>query len=171
MTRNRTQDRPVTLESPISAAHLPAAAALWGRHFACPRAALTARSVCARHGIVALNATGRVVGVAGFRDAGGGFLRRAPWWGGLFYRDAPATAALVIDGIVALPRGEGVGRALIRAALAEAGRQARPGLRAEVRGRNADALRFYRRLGFVEEGRGRYGWAWSGQALLMRLPA
>ena len=29
MTRNRTQDRPVTLQSPIPAAHLAAAGALW----------------------------------------------------------------------------------------------------------------------------------------------
>ena len=169
MMRNRTQESPFILESPISAAHLADAAALWGRHFAWPRRALPAARICPAHGVVALDRAGQVIGVAGLRDADGGFLRRASSLACVLYRGAPATSALVIDGIAtALPR-QGIGRALIFAALDEAGRQGRPGLQAEVALGNQTARAFYRSLGFAEQGRGRYAWPWSGPVLLLHL--
>jgi RimJ/RimL family protein N-acetyltransferase len=46
-----------------------------------------------------------------------------------------------------------------------------PGLRAEVRNTNPDALAFYDRLGFVSQGSGRYGLPWWGQVHVLRRDA
>lgn len=153
--------------TPVPATLLPEAARLWRRHFRPPGRG----QVCAAQGIVALDRAGHLAGVMGLRDASGGFWRPARVSGLLLlYRACPPTSDLVIDGIAAVrPRG-GAGRSLIAAGLAEAARRGRPGLRAELRMRNHAALAFYRSLGFSEVTRGRYGWPWGGQVIIMRLP-
>lgn len=154
--------------TPIPAPLLPDAARLWMRHFRPPGRG----QVRAAQGIVALDKAGRLAGVMGLRDASGGFWQAARASGlMLLYRACPPTSDLVIDGIaVVQPRG-GAGRRLIAAGLAEALRRGHPGLRAELRSRNHTALAFYRSLGFAEVARGRYGWLWGGQVVVMRLPA
>ncbi|WP_221035974.1 GNAT family N-acetyltransferase [Paracoccus siganidrum] len=162
--RKATQGQPMQILSPIPDAILPQAGRLWRRHFG---GLGRVRGFRAANGAVALQG-GRVLGVIGFRDAGGGF---ATWRAGLaaiLFRPAPPTGDLVIDGIVArLPR-RGIGRALVARAEAEARARGRPGLRAEVAAGNRAALAFYRRLGFVEETRGRFGWPWTGTVLVLR---
>lgn len=152
----------------------PQAEALWRRHFAPPGGGQGRPG----HAIAALDASGALSGVMGLRDADGGFWQPAgrgigP---GLFrslFRACPPTEDLVIDGIAAMRLRQGAGRALIEAAMAEAQRRGRPGLRAELRLANGAALAFYRSLGFCEVTRGRYGWPWGGTVLIMRraLPA
>lgn len=168
MMRKATQDRSVRVACPIPPDLLPAAAALWWAHFGMgPRRARFRGD----RGVVAVDEAGRVLGVAGLRDAGGGF---APQGAGLLtplFRAAPPTADLVIDGIaVARPR-QGVGAQLLMAAMAQARAHARPGLRAEVRAANGAARAFYAALGFEEEGRGRYGLPWWGQVVILRRDA
>lgn len=153
--------------NPIPQALLPAAARLWWRGIG-PGWAVRVPPVRASHGIVALDGAGRLAGVAGLRDASGGFLGRIPLAARLFFRAAPPTADLVLDGIVAARPREGAGRALVRAACAHARAGGHPGLRVEVRARNRGALAFYARLGFHETARGRFGWPWSGMVVLMR---
>lgn len=168
MMRNPTQDRDIRMASPIPAHALEDAAALWWRHFGGWGGVGPCR---AERGVVALDDAGRVLGVAGLRDAGGGF---APERGGLLrhlFRAAPATGDLVVDGIAVVQGRRGIGRAL----LAEADRQAvlrgRPGLRVEVRASNAPARAFYEATGFQEETRGRFGLPWWGQVLVLRRDA
>lgn len=153
--------------SPIPALALPGAAELWWRAFGVGKCRQPA-VYSAAHGIVALSGDGTVVGVAGLRDARGGFLRANPLLAGLAFRPAPPTADLVIDGIIAAEPRQGIGRALIAAAAARAETDGHPGLRAEVALRNLAARAFYQRMGFVEVGRGRYGWPWSGQVVVLR---
>ena len=150
--------------SPIPDPLLPAAGRLWWRHFGNPL--IRVRGFSAANGAVALRGR-QVAGVIGWRDHQGGFLQGGSGLVALLYRPAPPTADLVIDGIaVACPR-EGLGRALIARAEAEARTRQRLGLRAEVAARNAAALAFYGDLGFQEQGRGRFGWPWTGQVLLL----
>ncbi|MBU3029631.1 GNAT family N-acetyltransferase [Paracoccus marinaquae] len=167
--RKSRQVHPLQIRSPIPAAALPAAAALWwgGVGPGWPRQVPEVR---ASHGIVALDARGEVQGVAGLRDGAGGFPAHVPLLARLAFRAAPATADLVIDGIVVREPGQGVGRLLIEAAGGHARAGGHPGLRVEVAARNHTACAFYRRLGFAEIGRGRYGWPWSGEVLLLRRP-
>ncbi|MBM3605214.1 MAG: GNAT family N-acetyltransferase [Alphaproteobacteria bacterium] len=153
---------------PIPSAALPAAAALWRAHFG---AFGWPAQVRPGQGVVALDAGHGVLGVMGLRDSQGGLaasdLAAPPW----LFRPAPATADLVIDGLaVRLPR-RGIGRALVVEALRQAGLRQRPGLRAEVRARNRDALAFYDSLGFAEEARGQFGLPWWGQVRVLRLAA
>lgn len=160
--------------TPIPDAHLPEAARLWwdsfgraARPFGGPGQADPAR------GVAALGDDGRVIGVLGLRDAGGGFFDLPPGWLDRLYRAAPATDDLVIDGVAVLPgaRRAGVGRALVSAASARARAMGRPGLRAEVLARNRAALGFWTALGFHLIGRGRAGWIWNGPILMLRQDA
>lgn len=153
---------------PIPAPLLPDAAALWRAHFG--RGGWP-RRVDAGHGLVALDAAGAVAGVMGLRDAAGGFAEADAGWRGLLFRAAPATGDLVIDGLaVRLPR-RGVGAALVARARVLARDAARPGLRAEVRARNRDALAFYADQGFQPQAVGRYGLPWWGPVHVLRLAA
>lgn len=153
--------------SPIPDAALPAATRLWWRHFGLPRPCPVLR-MRAGHGIAALDGSGNVLGVLGLRDAAGGFpASRLPL---PLFRAAPPTADLVIDGIAVRRMRRGTGRALVARALLEAEWRGHPGLRAEVRLRNCGALEFWRRLGFAEIARGRFGWPWTGQVVVLRRP-
>ncbi|MFN3274578.1 MAG: GNAT family N-acetyltransferase [Paracoccus sp. (in: a-proteobacteria)] len=153
--------------TPVPATLMPDAARLWCRHFRPPGRG----QICAAQGVVALDTAGRLVGVMGLRDATGGFWQPARASGlMLLYRACPPTSDLVIDGIAALQPRRGTGRRLIAAGLSEALRRGHPGLRAELRAGNHAALAFYSSLGFCEVTRGRYGWPWGGQVIVMRLP-
>ena len=153
---------------PIPPTHLPAAAALWRAHFG--HGGWPGR-VSAAHGVVAVDGRGAVQGVMGLRDATGGFAQGAGRWPGWLFRAAPATADLVIDGLAVARRRGGTGRALVAAGGSIAEAVGRPGLRAEVRARNRDALAFYEAVGFAHEGRGRYGLPWWGQVHLLHRAA
>lgn len=154
-------------QSPIPEPLLDQAARIWWQQFGM-RGVSRARAVAADRGAVALDADGRVLGVIGLRGSGGGFLRRPPLLARWLYRAAPATADLVIDGIVAINRREGVGQALVAEALARAIAEGRPGVRAEVRRRNRDGYAFWKAMGFAEVTQGRFGWPWSGTVVVMR---
>nr|WP_241865448.1 GNAT family N-acetyltransferase [Paracoccus salsus] len=154
--------------NPVPASLLPEAAALWWRGVWPGPWLRPPPPMRASHGIAALDAAGGVAGIAGLRDAGGGFLVSMPWLARLAFRPAPPTTDLVIDGIVVRTVRRGTGRALIAAADAHARAHGHTGLRAEVEASNRVALAFYLRLGFVEMHRGRFGWPWSGQVLILR---
>ncbi|WP_169308806.1 GNAT family N-acetyltransferase [Paracoccus gahaiensis] len=154
--------------SPIPQALSGQAAALWRGHFG---AAGWPRRISAAHGLVAVDGRGRVAGVMGLRRAEGGFAQGLPPLPGWLFHPAPATRDLVIDGLAVADPRQGTGGALIAAACAIAARSGHPGLRAEVRARNAGALRFYAAMGFTQIGQGRYGLPWWGQVHLLRLPA
>ncbi|WP_410218330.1 GNAT family N-acetyltransferase [Paracoccus sp. (in: a-proteobacteria)] len=152
---------------PIPDGALEAAAGLWRAHFGI--CGWPAR-IRARHGMVAISG-GAVLGVIGLRDTEGGFPLRdlaAPRW---LFRCAPETSDLVIDGLAVSRPRQGIATALVTSALGRAARQAHPGLRAEVRAQNPQALAFYRSLGFVEEGCGCYGLPWWGQIHILRRDA
>lgn len=155
--------------TPIPDSHLDDAARLWGRHFAPPLGRPSPRlRPC--HGLAAIGENGVLLGVAGFRDADGGVLAHLPWLARPLFRPAPPTADLVIDGIAVAVARRGIGRALV-GRLAQVAREAgHPGLRAEVAGGNAPAMAFHAALGFVEIGRGRFGWPWSGPVAILRRP-
>ncbi len=167
-TRNQWQGR-VQITTPIPDRHLAQAARLWGRAFVPGAGAMTPR-IRPCHGIAAIGADGLLGGVAGFRDQDGGLLADLPLSARLLFRSAPPTADLVIDGIVVACPRKGIGRALLQEAAALALGSGRPGLRAEVALRNRSAMAFYAAAGFVEIGRGRYGWPWSGPVAILRRP-
>lgn len=136
--------------------------------------------------LVALNAQGRVLGMAGLRDASGGMLDHcstrfvAAWgpmgrplhWAFGFYRAGGDTSDLIIDGIAVLRqfRGQGLARALIEAAAEHAHLRGYPGLCAEVQRGNHPATALYLSSGFQLSGESRIGWPWSGRAQIMRRP-
>lgn len=157
------------IASPIPTDYLTDATRLWWRSFG-PRRLLRQRlpRVCPAHGVAAIDDQGKLAGVMGLRDADGGFLLKQPLSVRWLYRAAPPTADLVIDGIVTRNRRTGTGRALLAEGMARAKQPNRPGLRAEVMTRNKSAIAFYRALGFSEVARGRYGWPWAGQVVVMR---
>ncbi|WP_415184172.1 GNAT family N-acetyltransferase [Phaeovulum sp.] len=120
------------------------------------------------HVIAAVDATGLVLGVVGFRDRQGSFVggiqsdlnavygRVGGYWRGRCFsflaRDlTPWT--LDVDGLAVHPehRGEGIGTALIEALCAEATVHGYRELRLEVVTRNARARALYERRGFVVE--------------------
>lgn len=161
--------------TPIPDARLPDAAMLWWRSLGAGARPPGWRvpAVDGRRGIALLR-DGRVAGVLGLRDSGGGFLRPGRWPAGLMlrlYRAAPATDDLVIDGIAVASRRRGDGARLIDAARQQARLQGRPGLRAEVRSTNSAALAFYAAQGFVNIAQGRFGWPWTGQVVVLRANA
>lgn len=167
--RARIRQGRVQIASPIPDRHLADAALLWARAFAPPLGARQPRlRPC--HGIAAIGANGRLGGVAGIRDHRGGFLADQPWLARVLYRMAPPTADLVIDGIVVDDRRLGIGRALLDRAAQVARHAGRPGLRAEVEVRNTVAMAFYAATGFVEIGRGFFGWPWSGPVAILHRP-
>ena len=178
-------------------AHLRiAAAALYWRHFGTQLLPLPARHrrgmalvravLRPDHALVALSAQGQLVGIAGLRDARGGFLAADPHsfravWGtargrlchlstGL-YRAGPQTEDLVIDGIAIRPdwRRQGIARALVNAAADHARAQGHVALRAEVAADNREALAAWRAMGFQRQSRHRLGWPWSRPAHVLRL--
>jgi len=138
-----------------------------------PRArAYLARAIRPGHALVARDAGGRILGVAGFRTVEGSFLgtERAAMAevygrGGAVLR-AGLMALLasdtdnrrfLVDGIFVAPaaRGRGVGTALIAALVAEAGRRGHAELRLDVAAGNIRARALYERVGFAEAGAGR----------------
>ena len=158
----------------IAPSCLPAAAALWWRGMGrqvLPHAPARAGIRWARlalrpqAGLCAHDRHGRLVGLAGLRDGGGGLIDwrvplsplLGPLAGGLgraglmLWRAGPATADLVLDGLAVHPRARraGMARALIRAALAEAAARGRPGLTVEVLAANRAARELYASEGFV----------------------
>ena len=157
------------IASPIPDRHLADAARLWSAAFAPPLGAGQPR-LRACHGIAAIETGGRLGGVAGIRDHRGGILADQPWLARVLYRAAPPTADLVIDGIVVDDRRQGIGRALLDRAAQVAHHAGRPGLRAEVEMRNTAAMAFYAATGFVEIGRGFFGWPWSGPVAILHRP-
>ena len=164
--RNQRQDRPPLIVSPVPAHVLPQAARLWWASFGTGRGAPP--RMRADHGIVALDAQGRVAGVMGLRDARGGFPARVPWAARIGFRAGPPTADLIVDGIAVRDSRCGIGRALVRAAMARARAAGHPGLRAEVRAGDAGAVAFYRALGFATVASLRFGWPWTGRVLILR---
>lgn len=135
---------------------------------------------------ISAEADGRVVGLIGLRDTSGGLFGPTPAdirdiWPGIggavlnaltrLHRAGPPSDELLIDGIVVAPacRGQGIGAALVRCAMAEAAARGFPGLRAEVAPRNRAGLALYQSLGFTQIARARIGWPWSGKARIMRL--
>lgn len=174
----------------------PAAAALYWRHFGTQILPLP---VPQRHGIalvraamrpgqalVALSPGGELLGLAGLRDANGGFLDPAPGgfvavWGPAggrlrhlstrLYRAGGATADLVLDGLAVAPqwRRQGIARALVQAALDQARARGHTALRVEVEARNHAGLAAWRALGFQPLPRQRLGWPWSPPAHVLRL--
>ncbi|WEF23856.1 GNAT family N-acetyltransferase [Paracoccus sp. S3-43] len=158
------------ITTPIPAPLLGDAARLWWAAFAPPLGAARPPAVRACHGIAAVGADGRLGGVAGLRDANGGFLADQPWLARALYRAAPPTADLVIDGIVVDGPRRGIGRALLDRAVQGARRAGHPGLRAEVEIRNTAAMAFYAATGFAEIGRGAFGWPWSGPVAILHRP-
>lgn len=157
------------ITSPIPDRLLGDAARLWWGAFA-PPVSGRPPPVRACHGIAAIGADGRLAGVAGLRDGQGGFLADAPWLARVFYRAAPPTADLVIDGIVVDGLRRGVGRALLDHAAGAARQAGHTGLRAEVEMRNTVAMGFYAATGFIQVARGRYGWPWSGPVAVLHRP-
>ncbi|MBO9453837.1 GNAT family N-acetyltransferase [Paracoccus sp. R12_1] len=164
--RNQRQDHPLQIVSPVPDAALSQAARLWwgatGHGWGPPP------RVRACHGMVALDDTGGVAGVIGLRDAQGGFPAATPLGARIAFRAAPATADLVVDGIVVRDARQGIGSALLRQALVRAASAGHPGLRAEVRVQNSGAMEFYRAMGFVPVAQGRFGWPWTGQVAILR---
>lgn len=155
--------------SPIPDPMLAPAARLWWSSFAPGpwRRIWRIPPVRAAAGLAAVTG-GQVVAVMGLRDASGGFLGRQPVLASRLFRAAPPTQDLVIDGIVVCDRRRGVGRQMVALAEARARSGGHPGLRAEVRLANRAGLAFWRSIGFAEVGRGRYGWPWDGQVVVMR---
>lgn len=174
-----------------------AAAVLYWRHFGAqllplpvaPRRgiALIRAAMRPQQALVALSPSGELLGLAGLRDAGGGFLDPAPdsfvaVWGqaggrlrhlaAALYRPGAATADLVLDGLAIHPlwRRQGIARALVHAATDHARARGHAGLRAEVEARNQAGLAAWRALGFQPLPRQRLGWPWATPAHVLRLP-
>lgn len=133
--------------------------------------AYLARALQADHALVARDGAGRVLGVAGFRTARGSFLPadraalaavygRA---GGALRAGALALLAtdsdglrFLVDGIAVAEasRGQGVGRALLAALVAEARVRGHAAIRLDVVAENARARALYEREGFNPAGGG-----------------
>jgi len=172
-----------------------AAAALYWRHFGAQilplpagarrGAALVRAAMRPERALVAVSPMGELVGIAGLRGAAGGFLD--PGAGGFvaawgpaggrlrhlvagLHRPGAETADLVVDGIAVRPRWrrQGVARALVEAAAAQARSLGHPALRAEVAAGNGDGLAAWRAMGFRPQSRQRLGWPWSPPAHVLR---
>ena len=166
-----------------------AAAGLWWRGmgqgvlpFVPPRAGISwARAALRPQAALAVHdPQGRLIGLAGLRDGGGGLIDWAqpmrPVMGPLagplarlalrLWLPGPPTPDLVLDGLAVHPRAarRGVARALIRAALDEARARHRPGLTVEVLAANGPARALYASEGFVPVARLRMG---HGRAALV----
>ncbi|WP_313352670.1 GNAT family N-acetyltransferase [Paracoccus sp. (in: a-proteobacteria)] len=175
-----------------------AAAVLFWRHFGAQilplpvgarrGVALIRAAMQAQRALVAVSPSGRLMGMAGLRDAAGGFLEPGTdsfvtVWGPLqgrlhhlatgLFRPGAETADLVLDGIAVHPqhRRQGIARALITAAAAHARQLGHPALLAEVEARNHGALAAWQAMGFQPQARQRLGWPWSAPAHVLRLTA
>lgn len=150
-------------------------------------AALVCAAMRPERALIALDARGGLVGLAGLRGAEGGFLEPAgadfravfgPAGGALrraligLYRGGSPTDDLILDGVAVRPRwrGRGVARALVAAAEAEARRRGHPALLAEVEARNRAALASWLALGFQPACRQHLGWPWHPRAHVLRRP-
>lgn len=150
-------------------------------------AALVAAAMRPARALVAIDARGALVGLAGLRGPDGGFLEperadfRAafgPTGGALrgalirLYRAGSPTGDLILDGVAVRPRwrGLGIARALAAAAEAEARRRGHPALLVEVEARNRAALASWLALGFQPAGRQHLGWPWHPRAHVLRRP-
>lgn len=139
------------------------------------------------HALVAVTPAGGVLGIAGLRDAKGGFLRmhhkgftdalgplegRARYGAAGLWIGGAAASDLILDGVAVRRgwRGRGLAHALIAAAGTEARRLGYPALRAEVAAGNLQALAAWQAMGFRITGRQRLGWPWCGPAHVLRLP-
>lgn len=148
-----------------------AAAALWwrgmGREVFGPLPARygiewARESLCADAALVARDRAGRLVGLAGLRGRSGGLLGAFSGRRGVIsrvaglrlwlWRAGPATADLILDGLVVHPRArrQGIARLLIRAALKEATKHGHPGLQVEVMASNHAARVLYAGEGFSD---------------------
>ena len=122
----------------------------------------------------AIDAEGRLLGVAGIKTERGGLvggslrdLAAIYGWGGALWRgplldltDRPLEAGqLMMDGLFVAEnaRGQGVGTALIAAVTQEARRQGHREVRLDVIDSNARARALYERLGFHPSGETRMG--------------
>ncbi|WP_299968316.1 GNAT family N-acetyltransferase [uncultured Roseobacter sp.] len=122
-----------------------------------------------RYALTARDATGRLLGVAGFKTAQGqlvgGTLRQMQehyGWGGGLWRglvlsalERPVAAdVLLMDGICVAPaaRGHGVGTALLQAIKDTARAQGKTGVRLDVIDSNDRARALYERQGFTVRG-------------------
>ena len=149
--------------------------------------ALVGATMNGERALIALSEAGTLVGIAGLRGAGGGFLspeaegfRTAfgPFRGHLRHmaaglsRGGAETRDLILDGVAVRPpwRGQGIARALVDAATTEARRLGHPALRVEVEARNRAAYAVWTSLGFLPDGRQRMGWPWRARAHVLRLP-
>lgn len=173
-----------------------AAAVLYWRHFRAQILPLPTRSrqgvaliralMQPDHALVALSPAGRLVGIAGLRDARGGFLKSdiggfVDVWGprhGRTYhlltalcRPGGETADLVLDGLAIHPawRRHGLARALVDAAGQHARARGHAALRAEVEAGNRDGLAAWQAMGFQPVARQRLGWPWRPPARVLRL--
>lgn len=167
---------PITVLSPLPETDRAAAADLYWQAFRgklgrvlAPEPvarALLAETLRPDHAICAYNATGQLVGLAGFKTSAGGFIditlrdltRHYGQLGGLgrglflSLLDRPMTTdVLLMDGIcvAAEAREQGVGTLLLRAIQAEATGRALSQVRLDVIDSNLRARALYTREGFV----------------------
>lgn len=131
-----------------------------------PRAlAYLARVMRAQQAISAIGPDGRLLGLAGFRTAQGGFASGQAadlsaiygplgglWRSALLTRlsDEPDEARFLLDGICVAPsaRGQGLGSALIETICDEARQRGFAAVRLDVIEANTRAIALYERLGF-----------------------
>jgi ribosomal protein S18 acetylase RimI-like enzyme len=123
------------------------------------------RAMSAQNVLIAVSDQGDILGLIGFRSAGGGLaegsladLRQSYGWFGALWRAAAMRAIsrevdndrFLIDGIcvAAAARGRGVGTALIEALAQDARAQAYREMRLDVIDTNLRARALYERLGF-----------------------
>lgn len=127
-----------------------------------------ARAICADRCYVALDAQGRLLGLAGYRTAEGSFAggtaddlrsvygRYGGWWRMLVLQllsDEPETERFLLDGLcVAGPaQGQGIGTLLLDAICDEARHRGFPAVRLDVIDSNPRAIALYERRGFVTQ--------------------
>ena len=160
---------PATARAHVAALYWEAFGGKLGRIMGPERRALAfvSRVLRCDHGICALDDTGQVLGVIGFKTAQGALvagnfsdMRHVYGWGGGVLR-AVVMAALIrdtdndrflIDGIFVAPhaRGRGIGTALLAAAAAEAKSRGYRQIRLDVIDTNTRARALYLHLGFVD---------------------
>ena len=162
------QDRPM-----VAALYWDAFGAKLGRALGPRERALdfVARVASPDHAICAHDAAGRLLGVAGFRDAtgslvGGDLADMAAVYGwpgalwrqgllGLLSRDDGGGGRFLMDGLVVAPeaRGRGIGTRLLHAAADEARARGFREIRLDVVDENPRARALYERMGFRAVGR------------------
>lgn len=163
----RLRDLPTRADGAVQALYWQAFRRKLNRLFGPDRRglALLARVASRDHALVATTAAGEVIGMAGFRDANGGFAafdpaalqavygrRGAAVRAWLFERiaDEESGDRLIVDGLAVAPgwRGRGIGTALIHALKDEARHNGQQAVRLDVASNNPRARALYARLGF-----------------------